>query len=104
MDIPMRPVSGSKSEKQPGREGSILRHGNGQRPVANAGTHENIPDQECSRACPYCERYSTTVEKRRQNTAYVKEERNWVTCCLKCFKEIQEHWTNMWSDYYSNVM
>lgn len=42
-------------------------------------------------------------ERYRQNTQYVEEDRNWVTLCPKCRKENDEYWSQMWSDYYSDV-
>jgi len=54
--------------------------------------------------CPMCKRRSKTVERRRQHTAYVEEERNFVICCEECFIEVQKYWQDMWEDYYSNCM
>ena len=50
--------------------------------------------------CPMCKDESDTVERRRQNTAYVNEESNWVTTCAECFEEIEEHWAEQWREYY----
>lgn len=38
---------------------------------------------------------------RRQNTAYVDNKMNWVTMCDDCFKFNEEHWDEMWTEYYS---
>lgn len=57
--------------------------------------------QAQSVTCQQCEQESTTVERRRQNTAYADEESNWVTVCEKCFEKIQENWEEMWEDYYA---
>lgn len=54
--------------------------------------------------CPMCETESETVERREQNTRYVKEEMNFVTSCKECFDEIQEFWKEQWEDYYANCM
>lgn len=53
-----------------------------------------------SMECVKCGRNSETVERRRQNTKYAQEERNWVVACEECFKEIEEYWAEMWEDYY----
>ena len=50
--------------------------------------------------CPMCELLMPDVERRRQNTAYVDDEMNYVRVCLECFLEIQEHWKDAWEDYY----
>jgi len=54
--------------------------------------------------CPHCERESDTVERRRQHTMYVDDELNYVTCCLECFKRVQEHWADMWEEYWRNCL
>jgi len=54
--------------------------------------------------CPHCERESDTVERRRQNTSYVDDELNYITCCLECFEEVQEYWTEMWHMHWSEVV
>ncbi len=50
--------------------------------------------------CPYCQRWRWSVMRRRQNTAYVDDELNYAKCCRECFERTQEHWADMWSDYY----
>ena len=42
--------------------------------------------------------------KRRQNTAYVEDERNWVFMCDECAKINDEHWQELWDDYYRDCM
>lgn len=54
--------------------------------------------------CPMCKKESATVERRRQNTAYLEEESNWVTVCEDCFEEIQWQWEQMWRDLYGNIL
>lgn len=50
--------------------------------------------------CPKCGRwFRFDIERRRQNTAYVEEEANFVTCCAECFEEIEELWAYMWKEY-----
>lgn len=54
--------------------------------------------------CPMCGEECDSVKRRRQNTRYANDEQNYVTTCKTCFEEIQEHWADMWSDYYSNIL
>ena len=51
--------------------------------------------------CGYCEKFHLLMRHRRQNTQYVDEEKNWVTCCRQQFEEIQSYWKERWDDYYS---
>ncbi len=43
-------------------------------------------------------------ERRRQRTAYHEDDLNWVFLCDKCAEINQEHWDEMWSEYYSQVI
>jgi hypothetical protein len=43
-------------------------------------------------------------KRRRQNTAYVEDERNWVVACDDCFEEIEEYWNKMWREYYGVIL
>ena len=36
--------------------------------------------------------------RRRQNTAYCDDERNWVRMCDQCFQENQKYWEEMWQE------
>jgi hypothetical protein len=36
--------------------------------------------------------------RRRQNTAYCDDERNWIIACPECFEAIEERWRDLWSD------
>ncbi len=36
--------------------------------------------------------------KRRQNTAYNDDDKNWVFMCDKCAEYNDQHWDEMWSD------
>jgi hypothetical protein len=37
---------------------------------------------------------------RRQNTSYADEDSNWNFLCKDCQKQADEHWSDMWADYY----
>ena len=41
---------------------------------------------------------------RRQNTAYVNDDLNWMYLCDDCQKVASEYWKRMWDDYYRNCM
>jgi hypothetical protein len=45
-----------------------------------------------------------TAVRRRQNTAYVEDERNWVTLCPECMAANDAHWKDMWDDYYAGCL
>jgi len=55
----------------------------------------------CQGADSPCFKYG---KKRRQNTRYVDDSRNWVVLCDKCAAINAEYWADMWADYYSEVM
>ena len=44
------------------------------------------------------------AETHRQNTRYVNDEQNIVTLCPCCREENDQHWAEMWSDYYSGCL
>lgn len=50
------------------------------------------------KACSECTTESGTVEERRQNTRYTKDELNYVTMCRECFKEREQYWKEMWRE------
>ena len=43
-------------------------------------------------------------ERRRQRTCYVDEESNYATLCPACHEVNDEHWDEMWRDYYSGLL
>jgi len=44
---------------------------------------------------------SKNATRQPQNTAYVKEERNWVTMCPRCAADNEAEWAERWAEYYS---
>ncbi len=52
--------------------------------------------------CGHCRRFTLTIERRRQNTAYADTEMNYITCCEKCFAEAEVEWAERWDEYYSS--
>lgn len=66
-------------------------------------SHDTIIDSDYHRmtVCEHCGSEDSTVKFRRQNTAFVDEKLNWVVLCDECHKENEEHWAEMWDDYYS---
>ena len=39
---------------------------------------------------------------RRQNTAYVDDEKNWVILCDEHNKHNEAHWKSMWNEYWGS--
>ena len=60
------------------------------------------PDTTEAPKCQWCK--ADGAVRYRQDTKYVEEHRNWVTLCPECKKENDEHWKEMWSDFYDNCM
>lgn len=50
--------------------------------------------------CQGCGKEDETVVRRRQSTAYAKDEMNWATLCPECHEINDEYWKDMWNDYY----
>lgn len=42
------------------------------------------------------------VAKRRLNTAYADDERNWYTSCVDCYIEAYEQFKEQWEDFYAS--
>lgn len=53
------------------------------------------------RRCKGCGRIRMGVKSRRQNTAYITEKDNYITCCKQCFDMAEDYWAEMWADYNS---
>jgi len=51
-----------------------------------------------------CGRWSWSIRRRRLNTAYVDEERNYMYSCRECYEEAYEYYAERWADYYANCM
>jgi len=52
--------------------------------------------------CQCCGAMNAT--RQRQRTCYPNDEDNFKTYCPKCQEEEDEHWDDMWDEYYSMVM
>ena len=52
--------------------------------------------------CSGCDRLDAV--RYRQNTRYVEDERNFVTLCPECRQKNDQHWSDMWADYYSDCL
>ena len=50
--------------------------------------------------CPNCR--DAGAEYRRQNTAYHDDASNWMWACDPCQEIMDEHWAEMWADYYAS--
>lgn len=44
------------------------------------------------------------VMLRRQNTAYVNPENNWLLVCESCLEEANEYWKERWEDYWAAIL
>lgn len=53
------------------------------------------------RECPCCNRLSPDVKSRRRNTIYADDSMNFLESCQECWDNDNEHWEEMWSDYYA---
>lgn len=53
-------------------------------------------------ANPYCD--STGAYRRRQNTAYDDDGRNFATLCDECQEESNLHYQAMWDEYHSVLL
>ena len=40
----------------------------------------------------------------RQRTSYADDESNWAILCPSCQEECDEHWEELWQDYYASRM
>ena len=54
--------------------------------------------------CIMCKEDKPDVRRRRQNTAYVEDERNFVILCDDCNETNEAYWKEQWEDFYSMVL
>lgn len=40
----------------------------------------------------------------RQNTRYANDRANWACLCSECQNAEDEHWSDMWDEYYRGCM
>lgn len=55
--------------------------------------------------CPCCKKQRNVpdfVQTHRRLTQYHSDAENWITCCKDCKAEDDEHWKEMWKDYYNS--
>lgn len=50
--------------------------------------------------CPCCNKKSTSVSRRRLNTAYTNEEQNWLISCRSCFECQYEYYLELWGQIH----
>lgn len=53
--------------------------------------------------CERCEVSDETVIRRRLNTAFVDEEKNYSTLCQSCYDEECAYWQERWNDYNREI-
>lgn len=61
-----------------------------------------LPTLKCEGWCGPCDRNDAWRD--HMNTQYSDKESNYATLCPDCWKECNEHWNEMWADYYNNCM
>lgn len=54
--------------------------------------------------CPCCKRTVRGVKRRRTNTRYVNDERNFILSCLSCYRDEEAYWAERWAEYYADCM
>lgn len=54
--------------------------------------------------CECCGLLKHGVAKRRMNTNYTDHESNFIVSCQECFERSEEHWDEMWREYYSGQL
>lgn len=54
--------------------------------------------------CQCCDTEKSKVERRRTNTAYVKEESNFIESYKECYDEACEHYADLWAQYYADYL
>lgn len=52
--------------------------------------------------CPVCKKNRKTVETHRRLCQYDCVSLNYITCCSQCKAEDDEHWKEMWKEYYES--
>lgn len=52
--------------------------------------------------CPVCGKPFKYPRMRRMNTAYVKDELNYMRSCRRCFEEMEVVYDAQWDEYYSS--
>lgn len=70
----------------------------------NPSLQHAAPTVEAVVQCPHCRRTVRGIKRRRRNTRYVDDERNFVTTCLRCFHEEEAYWAERWAEYYADCM
>jgi hypothetical protein len=54
--------------------------------------------------CNHCGRRWIGARRRRQMTAYAREECNWDVLCDDCQAYRDEYWSEMWKDYWGGLL
>lgn len=54
--------------------------------------------------CPRCGVIDGSVQRRRQSTAYVDDQQNFVLACETCYEEVESYWEERWQDYYRDIL
>jgi len=49
--------------------------------------------------CGMCGQWFVYPKRRRQNTAYIDDEYNYITVCSECFERVEAYWEECWREY-----
>lgn len=52
--------------------------------------------------CPVCKEDCKVVLTHRRLTQYCPDTLNYITCCSGCKEADDEHWKEMWKEYYES--
>ena len=68
-----------------------------------------VSDEMLPERCPLCgqpdyDSGQAVIAKRRLNTAYVDDKKNWLVSCESCFEERVAEYQEMWDEYWSMVL
>jgi hypothetical protein len=63
-------------------------------------SHFDKPHEQCIR----CELRTSSVHRRRMNTAYENDDSNFTVQCDYCFEESEKDWADMWHEYHSGCI
>ena len=57
--------------------------------------------EEREGTCPLCKREEVMIAVRRRGCSYVEDAVNWWVSCQLCQDEDDEHWKEMWEEYWA---
>ena len=71
-----------------------------------------ITEEELKESADWCDEYVTFIKsvcpccgerkvalRRRRNTKYVDDSKNYLYSCLECFQDDSDYWSGKWEEY-----